>query len=314
MSEAYVPLPVPPNLPSALGALPGDLVTGLITLLSNTSDILIGYYSQSQPLRVDRKDDRSPVTEADHHAHRMLAEGLAALTPDTPLLSEESAQDEIRDRHGWRMCWLVDPLDGTREFIGRTGEFTINIALILDHVSILGAIAEPMAGRCYLGVPGQGVWLCQGEGFRQTTRAVSCASANDVVRLLASQRHHEARVGALLERLIPSGRTVERVNAGSALKFCALVDGRGDIYPRSSPCYEWDVAAGDALVRAAGGVVFNEEGMPMLYNARPGLLVDYFVAAAPTGLDLLPLLDGVHRLFPSSGGGTPTSKEGAVNG
>ena len=181
-------------------------------------------------------------------------------------------------------------------------------------MAILGAIAEPMAGRCYLGVPGQGVWLCLGEGFRQPNRAVSCASTGDVVRLLASQRHHEARVGALLERLIPSGRTVERVNAGSALKFCALVDGRGDIYPRSSPCYEWDVAAGDALVRAAGGVVLNEEGKPMSYNARSGLLVDYFVAAAPSGLELLPLLDGVHRLFPSSGGGNRESKEGAVNG
>lgn len=289
-------------------------MTGLIALLSNTSDVLIGYYEQSQPLRVDRKEDRSPVTEADHHAHRLLADGLATLTPAIPLLSEESAQEEIRDRHGWRMCWLVDPLDGTREFIGRTGEFTINIALILDHVPILGAIAEPMAGRCYLGVPGQGVWLCRGKGFRQTARAAPCANANDTVRLLASQRHHEARVGALLERLTPAGRPVERVNAGSALKFCALVDGRGDIYPRSSPCYEWDVAAGDALVRAAGGVVLNEGGLPMSYNARPGLLVDYFVAAAPSGLDLLPLFDGVHRLFPSSAGGTPKSKEGAVNG
>lgn len=314
MTEAYFPPPSPPILPKAYGSLPEGLIPGLLRLLADTSDTLTRHYEQSQPLKVDRKADQSPVTDADQNAHEQLATGLASLTPHIPLVSEESAPEDISNRRAWRMCWMVDPLDGTREFIDRTGEFTVNVALIVDHVPVLGAIAVPMMGLCYLGIPGQGLWQCRGDGFGQLSILTPEWDSQGVIRLLASQRHSAKRVATLVARLANSGRPVERVNAGSALKFCVLVDGRGDIYPRSSPCYEWDVAAGDALVRAIGGVILTEEDVPMAYNMRPGLLVDYFVAAAPSGMALLPLLSGVHNLFTPARAGDEAIGEKSVNG
>ena len=293
-------LPSPPKLPAGFDPLPVDLVTNVLTLLARTSELLTGYYQQFEPVAVEQKADRSPVTTADRSAHACLAEGFAALTPDIPVLSEESSSEEIRERHNWQICWMVDPLDGTREFLGRTGEFTVNVALIVDQTPILGFIAQPLAKQCYLGMPDSGLWCCTGDNFEQLTVLTPSATLSDTVRMSASERHSPKRVAALTELLMGSGLPVERINSGSALKFFALVDGRADIYPRSSPCYEWDVAAGDALVRAAGGQVLNEKGVPMAYNNRDTLLVDYFVAAAPSGLPLLPLLEGAHNLFRES--------------
>jgi 3'(2'), 5'-bisphosphate nucleotidase len=292
--------PLPPKLPSGDSPLPGDLIPKVLTLLARTSAALVGYYHDAESVTVDRKADRSPVTTADRSAHAALAQGLATLTPDVPFLSEESSTEEIRERRDWRICWMVDPLDGTREFLGRTGEFTINVALIVDHVPILGFIAQPIENQCYLGMPGSGLWCCAGDDFEQLTELSPSVTPGKNVRMSASQRHSPQRVAALIELLSGSGLPVERVNAGSALKFFALVDGRADIYPRSSPCYEWDVAAGDALVRAAGGQVLTAEGLPMAYNHRDTLLVCYFVAAAPSGLLWVPLLEGADKLFKES--------------
>ncbi|MDG1066203.1 MAG: 3'(2'),5'-bisphosphate nucleotidase CysQ [Luminiphilus sp.] len=293
-------MPLPPKLPSGYRPLPADLIPNLLSLLARTSVDLVGYYHDAESVAVDRKADRSPVTTADRSAHATLAHGLAMLTPDVPFLSEESTTEEIRERHDWRICWMVDPLDGTREFLGRTGEFTVNVALIVDQVPILGFIAQPLEHQCYLGMPGSGLWCCTGDDFEQLTALSPSVTPGKGIRMSASQRHSPQRVAALTELLEGSGLPVERINAGSALKFFALVDGRADIYPRSSPCYEWDVAAGDALVRAAGGQVLTEEGLPMAYNKRDTLLVHYFVAAAPSGLPWLPLLEGAHNLFKES--------------
>jgi len=301
MNESYRPTPSPPNLPEGLASLPVDLIPGLLSLLSDTSALLTHHYEQSEALAVEHKADRSPVTDADHNAHQCLVDGLASLTPHIPVLSEESAPEDIYSRRDWQVFWMVDPLDGTKEFLGRTGEFTVNVALIVNHEPSLGAIAQPMASQCYLGIPGQGLWRCHGAQFAQQLALQPDWGEGDRIRLLASKRHSEKRVASLVSRLAKSGKRVERVDAGSALKFCALVDGRADIYPRSSPCYEWDVAAGDALVRAVGGLVLNEDGVPMTYNARAELLVDYFVATAPAGRAWLPLLEGVHALFAASG-------------
>jgi 3'(2'), 5'-bisphosphate nucleotidase len=293
-------IPTPPELPPGFEPLPADLTAKLLSLLARTSEALVGYYQNTESVAVDRKADRSPVTTADHSAHAMLAQGLAELTPNIPFLSEESSTEEIRDRHNWRICWMVDPLDGTREFLERTGEFTVNVALIVDQRPLLGFIAQPLEKQGYLGIPGSGLWRCGGTDFDLVSSLTPSVSQGESIRMLASQRHSPKRVAALTQLLIGSGLPVERVNAGSALKFFALVDGRADIYPRSSPCYEWDVAAGDALVRAAGGEVLSELGLPMAYNSRDTLLVDYFVAAVPSGLHLLPLLEGAQDLFNKS--------------
>lgn len=299
--------PKPPTLPLGHDPLPADLITNLLSLLAKTSEALVGYYQDADSVAVDQKADRSPVTTADRSAHASLAQGLAILTPNIPFLSEESTTEEIRERHSWRICWMVDPLDGTREFLDRTGEFTVNVALIVNQTPILGFIAQPLESRCYLGIPGTGLWCCAGDEFGQLTALAPSLTPGRNIRMLASQRHSPKRVAVLAKLLAGLDLPVERINAGSALKFFALVDGRADIYPRSSPCYEWDVAAGDALVRAAGGQVLSETGLPMAYNNRNTLLVDYFVAAAPSGLPWLPLLDGAHNLFKESRGAHASS-------
>lgn len=283
----------PPPLPEA--AIPE-----LLALLATTAKELNRYYDLGDDLDVERKADKSPVTEADLAAHTALTRGLAALAPGIPILSEESSVGDISGRRGWPVCWVVDPLDGTREFLGRTGEFTINVALVVDHSAVLGAIAVPLQNQCFLGIPGQGAWRCRGSGFAQAESLPRAAPVADVIRLLASKRHSETRVQALVTALSSSGLPVERVDAGSALKFCALLEGDGDIYPRTSPCYEWDVAAGDALVRAAGGVLLGEGAVPMRYNARDTLLVDYFAAASGPGAQWLPLVPGMECLSATS--------------
>lgn len=285
--------PVAPP-PLAAGAIPE-----LLALLATTAAELTRYYDLGDALDVARKADKSPVTEADLAAHTSLARGLAALAPDIPLLSEESSTGDLDGRRRWPVCWVVDPLDGTREFIGRTGEFTINVALVVDHSPVLGAIAIPLQQQCFVGIPGQGVWRCRGSGFAELERLIAPAPDTDRIRLLASKRHSEIRVQALLTALGVSGLPVDRVDAGSALKFCALLDGRGDVYPRTSPCYEWDVAAGDALVRASGGMLLDRGAVPMRYNARESLLVDYFAAASATGVRWLPLIPGMENLSPT---------------
>ena len=189
-----------------------------------------------------------------------------------------------------------DTLANVRE----VGEFTINVALVVDHSAVLGAIAVPLQSQCFLGIPGQGAWRCRGSRFEQVEPLTRRAPVAGAIRMLASKRHSESRVQALLNALSSSGLPVERVDAGSALKFCALLEGDGDIYPRTSPCYEWDVAAGDALVRAAGGVLLGEGAAPMRYNARDTLLVDYFAAASGPGARWLPLVPGMECLSATS--------------
>ncbi len=229
-------------------------------------------------LAVQRKADRSPLTEADLASHETLESGLRALTPELPILSEESDHSSIKERHQWRRFWLVDPLDGTREFIERSGEFTINIALVDDGRPVLGFIHEPLRGITNIGVPGQGAWRATQNGAAlrwQTLRTRQLPERELVV--LSSHRHRNERLAATLE-LLSERYHLERRNSGSALKFCDLAAGRGDVYPRFSLCSEWDVAAGDALVNAAGGQLWGVDGQPLRYNARDTLLSPHFVA------------------------------------
>jgi len=268
---------------------PGTLKS-LLALMADTSDTIIGHYNKSEEIQVDRKADKSPVTIADRAAHEQLCRGLSQLSPHIPVLSEESLDTEIADRRQWPACWVVDPLDGTKEFIGRTGEFTINVALVRDSRPVLGLIAVPLEGLCYLGLPSVGLWRCSGPDYERLEQLEDQPLYDEGIRFLASERHHPDRVAAVRAHLETTGAVVSRHNAGSALKFCALLDGKADVYPRTSPCYEWDVAAGDALVWAAGGFVVDLWGNPIQYNSRESLLVRRFIATSRGGEKYLPLL------------------------
>ena len=216
------------------------------------------------------KADASPVTEADERAERCIVAALRALDPDTAVIAEEAASRGESPTVGARF-WLVDPLDGTREFVSRNGEFTVNIALIEDGLPTLGVVLVPVTGALYSGVVGQGAWL-EEQGRR---RDIRCRKASDDGWVLASSRSHgdEAALTAWL-----AGRAVKaRVNAGSSLKFGLVACGQVDVYPRLGRTMEWDTAAGHAVLRAAGGDVLTLDDAPLRYG-KPGFENPHFVA------------------------------------
>lgn len=205
--------------------------------------------------RITRKQDESPVTEADMRAHHSIAKGLYALAPDIPLISEENEIHPALDAR-W---WCVDPLDGTRSFARGEGEFTVNIALIENDIPVLGVIACPLDGCCYAGVPGSGAWRTR-DGIWQPIR-VSGRSVSGGRALIGS--HH---VSGRMQHLLREWQVAQVDAMSSARKFCVVAEGGVDVYPRFAPTYEWDTAAGQALVEAAGGRMTTMEGAPFRYN------------------------------------------------
>lgn len=273
----------------------------LLDLCRSAGEIIRGHYeSTAQRQMLRSKHDKSPLTQADLASHDLLAAGLASITPGIPVLSEESHADDISHRHQWPVCWMVDPLDGTKEFLDGTGEFSVNIALIESGRPSVGLIYQPMTRKCYLGVVGDGAYRCEYHMDSWNTEALSTRllPESELV-LFASRRHQNERLSTCLAFLSERFQ-IERRNSGSALKFCDLAEGLGDVYPRFSPCSEWDVAAGDALVTAAGGLVLGTDGEPLRYNARDSLLSPHFVAVGdpqdPLWPELLAELPGAESL------------------
>ncbi|WP_397596637.1 3'(2'),5'-bisphosphate nucleotidase CysQ [Silanimonas sp.] len=232
---------------------------------------------------VEAKDDRSPLTEADLASHRLLVAGLEALTPDIPVLSEESAALDPAERRAWPRLWLVDPLDGTREFVKKNGEFCVCIALVEHGVPMLGLVHAPVTGVTWSALAGEGAWRREA-GADDVALGAKVpspdAQAGVGLRVAASRSHLDPRTAALLERLPEA----ERVPMGSALKFGLLAEGRLDLYPRFGPTSEWDTAAGQCLVEAVGGAVLDLEGRALRYNQRDTLLNGDFIAVAEAGL------------------------------
>ncbi|WP_439107097.1 3'(2'),5'-bisphosphate nucleotidase CysQ [Congregibacter sp.] len=254
-------------------------IWALLNLCHEASQSILAHYNDAASAGLLRsKEDRTPLTQADLESHEILSAGLRALRPEIPVLSEECSESEIAGRHEWDVFWMVDPLDGTREFLERTGEFTINIALIEKQRPTLGLIYMPMSETGSLGVVGEGAWQVQRDsGIWQSQPLSTRRLPEESLVVLASKRHSNPRLDSCLS-FLGSKRELSRLNSGSALKFCDLAAGRGDCYPRFSLCSEWDVAAGDALVAAAGGAIYGLDGEPLQYNARDNLLSPHFVA------------------------------------
>jgi 3'(2'), 5'-bisphosphate nucleotidase len=207
------------------------------------------------------KADDSPLTLADMAAHRIIVEELARLTPDIPILSEEAADIAYPVRSQWSRYWLVDPLDGTREFIKRNGEFTVNIALIESGKPVLGAVYAPVPDRCYFGARGADAFVQRGNDPAQPI-TVKPRSAEEPLRIVASRSHYDTRTEALLERLGEH----QTVSMGSSLKLCLVAEGAAHLYPRLGPTMEWDTGAAHAVVNAAGGIVCDTAGEELRYN------------------------------------------------
>lgn len=207
------------------------------------------------------KPDNSPLTLADMAAHRTIVEALTRLTPEIPILSEEASEILYPVRSQWIRFWLVDPLDGTREFIKRNGEFTVNIALIENGEPILGVVYAPVLDVCYYGARGAGAFVQRGNAVAQPI-AVKPHAAGEPIKAVASRSHTDARTEALLKQL----GDYQCISMGSSLKLCLVAEGAAHLYPRLGPTMEWDTAAAHAVVNAAGGIVCDMNGRELHYN------------------------------------------------
>lgn len=241
-----------------------DLLERVVGLVLQAGRAILDVYT-SGDLGVTRKDDASPVTRADAEAERIILAGLAEIAPGVPIVAEESVSAG-RTPPTAELFFLVDPLDGTKEFISRNGEFTVNVALVEAGAPVLGVVYAPALGRAYAGGSGLGAQCLEIVGHAVASRRpVHVRPAPQAgIAAVGSRSHGSAETAAWLERF----QVASFVSAGSSLKLCLVAGGDADIYPRLGRTMEWDIAAGDAVLRAAGGLVTTLDGAPMLYGKR----------------------------------------------
>lgn len=221
---------------------------------------------------VVNKDDLSPLTTADTTAHNIICQSLACISPDTPILSEESPAIPYTERQQWQYYWLVDPLDGTREFIKRNDQFTVNISLIEGNKAKLGVIYVPVTGICYYAAHTLGAFKVDARGI---TRAIHTKrSSKDRITIAGSRSHPSRKLKLLTSQL----DNIEIITLGSSLKFCLVAEGKIDIYPKFGETSEWDTAAAQCIVEEAGGCIVDMAFKPLCYNTKKSLLNPQFIA------------------------------------
>lgn len=249
-------------------------------LVREAARAILAIYSKPD-FAVTRKDDASPLTKADLASHEILVRGLQEMSPILPVLSEEGASKRhADDRRQWTRYWLVDPLDGTKEFLKRNGEFTINVALVEFGRPAVGIVHVPVSGTSYFGIPGGQALRGDRNGDWRPVR-VAGARPGQPIRIVGSRSH----AGGELERFTGALGAHEFVAMGSALKFCLIAEGGADVYLRLKPTSEWDTAAGQAVVEAAGGSVTDLDGIPLRYNCRDTLINPSFLASGDLSRD-----------------------------
>lgn len=258
-----------------------DWLNPVRALAAQASERILEIYATA--FSVTAKEDHSPLTAADLAAHQTIVAGLRQLTPELPILSEESAAIPFAERQSWRRYWLVDPLDGTKEFIKRNGEFTVNIALIDDHEPVLGVVRIPVSGCCYFAARGYGAFR-EEPGQAPQPIAVAPLSPDAPLRVVGSKSHG----GPGLQQFVAALGPHQLVTIGSSLKLCQVAEGAADVYPRLGLTSEWDTAAAQAIVEVAGGqVVSLETGQPLRYNTGDSLLNPYFIVYGDASRDWL---------------------------
>jgi len=226
---------------------------------------------------VELKGDNSPLTLADQKSNNIIIASLKELFPDIPVISEETKLIPYEERKNWRMYWLVDPLDGTKEFIKKNGEFTVNIALMSHDKPILGVVYAPAQQLIWYGSKGEGSFKMNGDGTRMPLKKGANWRHLRKVNVVASRSHLNDDSLEFVEDLKKEGREVDFVSSGSSLKFCLVAEGKADVYPRFGPTMEWDTAAGQAVIELAGGRVLNWETNQRLEYNKENLLNPYFI-------------------------------------
>ena len=269
------------------GEVDRALLDRVLDLCRQAGSEILKIYNQARAVEVIQKADSSPVTEADFVSHRVLVDGLGKLLDSVPILSEEGEPVPYEQRRLWQRYWLIDPLDGTKEFISRNGEFTVNVALVEQGVPVLGVVYVPVLELAYLGLKGNGAWKLDSTGLHPiNTRKLG----GGTFAVVASRRHGAEAVGKLLTKLEKVFGNIETRNMGSSLKLCLVAEGEADLYPRLAPTCEWDTAAAQAIVESAGGQVLTESLDVMRYNAKENILNPHFFVVGDVDHDWKRLL------------------------
>jgi 3'(2'), 5'-bisphosphate nucleotidase len=250
-----------------------SLLNDVVSLAKQAGDQVLNIYQSD--FTVEYKTDKSPITDADLASHECICQGLRHLTPDLPIISEESVSISFQKRRCWEKYWLIDPLDGTKEFLEKNGEFTINIALIEQQKPSLGVIFVPSMNICYFAKKGLGAYKQIG----QTQPKIMLSRAwkeEQPITAVISRRHGMEE----LKKFLAQFSSLNLLYSGSALKFCWVAEGLADIYPRFSPTFEWDTAAGQCILNEAGGQVIDKSGQALQYNRSISLQTAGFLAVA----------------------------------
>lgn len=253
------------------------LLENVVNLAQQASDAVLEIYNSTETTKVQMKKDRSPLTAADLQSNRIICEGLQKLKPNWPIISEENKEIPYEERKHYEYYWLVDPVDGTKEFIKRNGQFTVNIALCHGNSPVLGVIVAPVLRETYYALKGSGAWkkTKNQEGRMQTTQS------QERIVVVASASHMDSDTSKWISDLstVESSVEVECIQIGSSLKFMKVADGSAQYYPRFHPCMEWDTAAAHIILKEAGGSIekIGDEGDTLVYN-KMSLLSPYFIA------------------------------------
>jgi len=259
-----------------------SLIDPVVTLAIDAGRKILEVYSSD--FEVQSKDDDSPLTQADLASHHCIVAGLEALTPEIPIISEESELPDFAERSQWDRYWIIDPLDGTKEFVNRNGEFTVNIALIDHQKPVFGVVHVPVQDKTYWGCEGLGAKRQNADGSIESIQISTSSSVP--VRVVGSRSHRSSSLDTYLEKL----GNHDMIPMGSSLKFCVIAEGGADLYPRLGLTSEWDTAAAQAVVEQAGGSVVTLDGKPMKYNTKDDILNPYFFVIGAANKDWLALL------------------------
>lgn len=256
--------------------LPHPLLAPVIDLCRRAGEVILPFWRSG--VEVTAKSDDSPVTAADIAADELLIAGLNALDPSIQILSEEDANIPLSERSQWQRWWLVDPLDGTKEFISGSEEFTVNVALIENGRVVFGVVSMPTNNRCYFGGASLGAWRSDDSAHIEPISVRDKPAAGESFTVVASRRHSSPEQEKLLAGLSAVVGDLQLTTIGSSLKFCLVAEGAADCYPRLAPTSQWDTAAAQGVLEGAGGVVLNLAGETFDYPARESLLNGFFLA------------------------------------
>ncbi|WP_345972469.1 3'(2'),5'-bisphosphate nucleotidase CysQ [Sulfurimonas diazotrophicus] len=246
----------------------------VVAIAQKAGDAIMDVYEKD--FGVEYKDDKSPLTEADTLSNEIICSALTALYPQIPLMSEENKEVPFEERKGWEYYWCIDPIDGTKEFIKKNGEFTVNIALIHKDSPVLGVVYAPALGDMYKAKKGEGAFK-----NGQSLPLKRNLTPEMYLNVVASKSHLSEETQAFIDALAKTTEEIHQVSKGSSLKLCMVAEGEADVYPRLAPTMEWDTAAADAVVRESGKMTYqyqpdSEVEVPMVYN-KENLLNPWFV-------------------------------------